>query len=95
MAWFRRKRKSEATIHADISQLPDGSTAIDVRGQTCPAYLLAINRAMDGLAGGTEASLLVDYPPCGDDVKAWADEKGYAFLGVSHEEGTWHIRVRK
>ena len=66
-----------------------------MRGQTCPGYLLAINRAMDQLDTGTEAHLLVDYPPCGDDVKAWAGEKGYAFLGFTQEGGTWHIRVRK
>lgn len=93
--WLRRHRQQAPTIHSEVSQRPDGATAIDVRGQTCPGYLLAINRAMDALATGTEAHLLVDYPPCGDDVKAWADERGYAFLGVTQADGVWHIRVRK
>jgi len=95
MGLFRRRQEREPTIHAEVSQLPGGETAIDVRGQTCPGYLLAINRAMEDLTQGTEAHLLVDYPPCGDDVRAWTAEKGYAFLGFSHEDGTWHIRVRK
>lgn len=93
--WLRRHRRQAPTIRAEVSRLPGGGTAIDVRGQTCPGYLLAINRAMDALATGTEAHLLVSYPPCGDDVKAWADEKGYAFLGVTQADGSWYIRVRK
>ena len=95
MGWFRSKDARPSTIHSTVSRLPDGEAAIDVRGQTCPGYLLAINRAMDTLEAGTEARLLVDYPPCGDDVKAWADEKGYAFLGFTEVDGVWHIRVRK
>ncbi|HKJ71269.1 MAG TPA: sulfurtransferase TusA family protein [Gammaproteobacteria bacterium] len=96
MGWFRsRKSRRESTIHSEIRRLPGGETAIDVRGQTCPGYLLAINKAMGLLQTGTEAHLLVDYPPCGDDVKAWADEKGHAFLGFTEDEGFWRIRVRK
>ncbi|HKJ87932.1 MAG TPA: sulfurtransferase TusA family protein, partial [Gammaproteobacteria bacterium] len=87
---LRRKGKSrEKTIQAAVSAQPDGTTAIDVRGQTCPGYLLAINRAMDAMERGTTAKLLVDYPPCGDDVRAWCDEKGYRFLDFSQEPECW------
>ncbi len=72
-----------------------GVAIIDVRGQTCPGYLLAINRAVEGLAPGTEAELLITYPPCGDDVQAWCKEKGIAFLGIEAGEHVWRIRIRK
>ena len=95
MGWFRKRRRRERAAHSPVRRLPGGAAAIDVRGQTGPGYLLAINRALDELAAGTEAHLLVDYPPCGDDVKAWTDEKGYVFLGLTRADGMWEIRVRK
>ncbi|KPV41158.1 hypothetical protein AN478_04485 [Thiohalorhabdus denitrificans] len=96
MRLFGRKRKDpEKTIYAAVTPQDDGTTAIDVRGQTCPGYLLAINQAMDSLEHGTTAKLLVDYPPCGDDVRAWCDEKGYRFLDFAQETENWAIIVQK
>ena len=60
----------------------NGVATIDVRGQTCPGYLLSIDKEVGKLGHGTYARLLITYPPCGDDIKAWAKEKNITFLDL-------------
>ena len=95
MWWPFSRRGARKTIHAAISNNDDGSVSIDVRGQTCPGYLLSINQAMDTLDTGTDAVLITTYAPCGDDVKAWCKEKGYTYGGMSEEKDIWRISVTK
>ncbi|MFB6259535.1 MAG: sulfurtransferase TusA family protein, partial [Thiohalorhabdaceae bacterium] len=78
-----------------VAREEDGTTTIDARGQTCPGYLLAINRAMDELEPGTTARLLVDYPPAEEDVRAWCEHRGYMFEGITGGQGGWTFVVRK
>ncbi len=68
---------------------------INVSGQTCPGYLLAINHAVDPLPRGTRIKLLITYPPCGDDVGAWCQAKGINLVSISHEVGKWVISLLK
>lgn len=93
--WPFRRKQPHKTIFADISNNPDGSVNIDVRGQTCPGYLLSINKAMDSLAVGKKAFLITTYAPCGDDVKAWCNEKGYTYEGIEQKDNRWEIGVTK
>ncbi|HKK05272.1 MAG TPA: sulfurtransferase TusA family protein [Gammaproteobacteria bacterium] len=93
--WPFRKKEPYKTIGAVITTGPDGRVSVDVRGQTCPGYLLSINKAIDSLEQGTSALLLMTYAPCGDDVHAWCKEKGYTFDGLFHEDGIWKIAVTK
>ncbi|MDH5786267.1 MAG: sulfurtransferase TusA family protein [Chromatiales bacterium] len=81
-----------STIHASVFE-EDGIIFIDVRGQTCPGYLLAINRETDRLPPATEVALIITYPPCGDDVHAWCREKGYQFHGIEPGDGLYRIRL--
>ena len=90
---FGRKRR-ETGIRANSVHFEGGEVVIDVRGQTCPGYLLAINRAVDELQAGTDARLLMTYAPCGDDVLAWCRRRGLEYLGLSVEEGVWTVRIR-
>ncbi|MGM0413294.1 MAG: sulfurtransferase TusA family protein [Pseudomonadota bacterium] len=92
---FRRPREAGGGIQAAVTPRADGTVTIDVRGQTCPGYLLAINRAMDSLEAGTAATLLVDYPPCGEDIQAWCSARGYRFEGVEGDASGWSLRVTK
>lgn len=92
---FRNKNIPHKTIHAEITTNSDGSVNIDVRGQTCPGYLLAINKAMDTLDKGKKAFLLTSYAPCGDDVKAWCKERGYTYDGIVQDNAIWKIAVTK
>ena len=88
-----KKEAPRVTIRAEVFER-DGLTCIDVRGQTCPGYLLAINRETDKLPAATEVALLTTYPPCGDDVHAWCKAKGYQYKGIEPGEGLYHIRLR-
>ncbi len=60
-----------------------GEICVDVRGQTCPGYLLAVNKAVKGLPTGTRVRLLVTYEPAPTDVADWCQAKGYRFQGIT------------
>lgn len=68
---------------------------VDVSGQTCPGYLLAINHAVDPLPSGTRIKLLITYPPCGDDVATWCSAKGVTLDSIEQEGGKWVISLLK
>lgn len=93
--WPFGRKKREPGIRANSVTFDGSEAVIDVRGQTCPGYLLAINRAVDELAAGTRARLLMTYAPCGDDVLAWCRRRELDYLGLSVEDGVWVIRIRK
>ena len=91
---FRRKATTGPGINARVT-FEEGIALIDVRGQTCPGYLLAINKAVEALPPGTEARLLISYPPCGSDVQAWCRERNIRFLEFIPAGRQWEIRIRK
>ena len=93
--WPFRRQREKPEIRANRVEMIDGEALIDVSGQTCPGYLLAINRAVDELPPGTTARLRITYPPCGNDVHAWCKEKGVTFLGMQEHADHWLIRIRK
>jgi len=87
--------KQHSSIEANSIEIDNGIAIIDVRGQTCPGYLLAINKAVAGLAPGMSARLLISYPPCGEDVKAWARERHIEYTGIEYKNAMWIISIRK
>lgn len=93
--WPFGKKASSSGINANSVEIIDGIAIIDVRGQTCPGYLLAINKAVEQLPTGTTAQLIITYPPCGEDVKAWAKEKQIEFIGLYQKTDHWVIEVKK
>ena len=93
--WPFWRKAPHKTIFADITNNTDGSVNINVRGQTCPGYLLSINKAMDSLEEGKKAYLITTYAPCGDDIKAWCNERGYTSYGIVQEDNSWKIAVTK
>ncbi len=93
---FKRKQQPKrSSIHAEVSFDEAGTALVDVRGQTCPGYLLAINNAVEPLPAGTTVQLIISYPPCGDDVHAWCKEKGVSFNGIDVDDGLWRIHLKK
>ncbi|MHB1942195.1 MAG: sulfurtransferase TusA family protein [Acidiferrobacteraceae bacterium] len=92
---FRKKVDSGPTLRATSVTIENGTATIDVTGQTCPGYLLAINKAFDALDAGTTARLVTTYSPCGDDVEAYCKARGFEYLGASESQGAWVIRIRK
>jgi TusA-related sulfurtransferase len=83
------------TISSKTSVDENGVVFIDVRGQTCPGYLLSINKEVEKLQPGTNARLLITYPPCGDDIKAWAKERSIVFVDLQQQDGMWIVNIRK
>ncbi|MDH5370300.1 MAG: sulfurtransferase TusA family protein [Gammaproteobacteria bacterium] len=93
--WPFSNKTTEPGIKPSSIKVVNGITEIDVRGQTCPGYLLAINKAVETLDKGTTAKLLITYPPCGEDVKAWCRERKIEYIGLIQEEGMWVINIKK
>jgi len=93
--WPFNKRIAKSSIRARSVNIVDGVHEIDVRGQTCPGYLLAINKAVEALDPGTKARLLITYPPCGEDVRAWCKEKKIQYLGLFQDKDMWIISIEK
>ncbi|MBI5612959.1 MAG: sulfurtransferase TusA family protein [Gammaproteobacteria bacterium] len=93
--WPFKRNNRRPEISANSVTMTGGEVVVDVRGQTCPGYLLAINKAVDALPAGAAVRLLITYPPCGEDVQHWSNARGYEFLGVAPENGLWIVRIRK
>jgi TusA-related sulfurtransferase len=93
--WPFRKQAQTNGIAASSVNIVDGIAEIDVRGQTCPGYLLAINKAVDQLDSGMKAKLLITYAPCGEDIKAWCRKKQIEFLDLTQSKEMWIIHIQK
>ena len=92
---FTKTQPKIAEIKANSVVIENGVATIDVRGQTCPGYLLAINKAVDGLPADTPlARLIISYAPCGNDVRAWCKARAIEYRGISQKDGTWTIEIR-
>jgi TusA-related sulfurtransferase len=104
MAWkdvwkiLSGRARAEPAARTDCRRAENGEWIVDVRGQTCPGYLLEINRHVSALDAGQAVILRVSYPPCGEDVRAWCERKEYAFKGVEraggkNEDGYYEITI--
>ena len=80
-------------VYSRRRRLESGEWLVDVRGQTCPGYLLDINRHVRAIGPGARVRLRITYPPCGDDVRAWCAEKGYEFHDIEYAHGCYDIRI--
>lgn len=91
--WPFPQKKKKNGITASSVDVTDGFVTIDVRGLTCPGYLLAINKAVSTLPKKSKVKLLITYPPCGEDVKAWCKEKDIKYIRLSSKDETWVIEI--
>ncbi|MDH5231712.1 MAG: sulfurtransferase TusA family protein [Gammaproteobacteria bacterium] len=92
--WPFKKPSNILTVVSTVVE-QDGISLIDVRGQTCPGYLLAINKAVEKLPIGSVAKLLITYAPCSTDVQAWCKEKNIEFQTIVEENNYWVITIKK
>ena len=83
--WLARGKRSAQTPRTNVWQRDDGAWCVDVRGQTCPGYLLEIDRAVANVGAGARIRLLISYPPCGDDVRVWCAQKGHTLHGIGRD----------
>lgn len=92
---FFHKKNKPSGIQARSIRHESNKAIVDVRGQTCPGYLLAINKAVETIQVGMDIELLITYPPCGEDVQAWCKERNITFIGLQQKEKNWVIKIRK
>ena len=94
LARVRRWLGGAAQSPRTVVRWEGGGWIVDVRGQTCPGYLLEIDRAVARIGAGARISLLISYPPCGDDVRVWCEQKGHALHGIERTaEGHFSIAI--
>ncbi|MEE9321170.1 MAG: sulfurtransferase TusA family protein [Granulosicoccus sp.] len=92
--WPFTKKRVKNTIEANSITVESGVVVIDVRGQTCPGYLLSINKAIDQLDKGTSVKLLISYQACVDDMEAWCKNRKIELVDISDVDGIWTIRIK-
>ncbi len=98
---FTKKINSAQNVKSGIKAFvsyDDDVAIIDVRGRTCPGYLLAINKVVGELNPKNKAKLLMTYLPCIEDVKAWCKGKGKGIDYLSLEKKTekaWVALIQK
>lgn len=93
---FRTKAEHPpATLKTKCTVAEGGVMTIDVTGQTCPGYLLSINKAFDRLGPGASARLVTTYSPCSGDVEAYCKARGFEYVGACESDGAWIVEIRK
>ena len=95
MFGFLNFGNKSSAIQAIIEER-DGAVIVNVENQTCPGYLLSINKAIEKYPKGTNFTLKITYPPCGEDVESYCRQKKLEFLGMdTSQEGIYLIRIKK
>ena len=72
----------------------DNEVLIDVSGQTCPGYLLNINKKVKTLTSGTIVRILTTYIPCENDLKAWCKFNNFKFIDLTKNQGKYEVIVK-
>jgi TusA-related sulfurtransferase len=69
---------------------------LDCRGQVCPLPILALAKAVPGLAVGDVVAVVADDPAAAADVPAWCRMKGQEYVGADvADDGTPRYLVRR
>lgn len=92
--WPFRPSKYNPVALARVTEI-DGIVHIDVKGQSCPNYLVSIQRAFESLPPGKEVKLFLTYGPGDGDVRAWCEARKILILGMEENNGTWAILLKK
>ncbi len=93
--WPFTNKQINNKVRANSIVVEDGVVVIDVCGQTCPGYLLSINNAIDQLDKGTSAKLLISYPACTEDIKAWCKNREIELVDMSNVDGIWAVLIKR
>ncbi len=67
------------------------STVLDCLGQRCPLPVIALAKAMPGVAVGDTIRVLADDPAAAFDIPAWCRMRGQEFAG-SPGPSTFDVR---
>jgi tRNA 2-thiouridine synthesizing protein A len=70
-------------------------TTVDARGQSCPAPLVTLYRALKDAPPGSRFELLATDPGSKSDVPSWSTLTGHTLEDSSEREGVFHYVIRK
>ncbi len=73
----------------------DSPHRIDYRGLRCPLPVIRARKALRGLPAGSEARILADDPSAPSDFTAFCEIAGHELVGITEQDGTYSIRIRK
>ncbi len=68
---------------------------VDARGQSCPAPLVTLAKALKGSASGDLFELLATDPGSKSDVPSWAKMSGNELVEASEDAGTFRYVIRR
>jgi tRNA 2-thiouridine synthesizing protein A len=63
------------------------SVTIDTRGLSCPLPLSKVRKAMRSVENGTDVQVLATDPLADQDLRAYCEASGCAFLSVDRLDG--------
>jgi tRNA 2-thiouridine synthesizing protein A len=63
------------------------SVTIDTRGLSCPLPVLKVRKAMRSVENGTKVHILATDPLADQDLRAYCEVSGCAFLSVGKLDG--------
>jgi tRNA 2-thiouridine synthesizing protein A len=70
-------------------------TLLDCRGQRCPLPVIALARALPGVAVGSVVRVVADDPAAAVDIPAWCRLRGQEFVGTAEVDGAPGYDVRR
>jgi len=71
------------------------SNVIDATGYNCPIPVLKARKALKGLAGGEEVTVLASDPASAIDIPHFCNTTGNELLSQSERDGVFTYRIRK
>ena len=72
------------------------TTELDCRGQVCPGPIIALAKALPGIAVGELLAIVADDPAARHDVAAWCRMRGQEYVGEEPaDDGVPRYLVRR
>jgi tRNA 2-thiouridine synthesizing protein A len=71
------------------------SSVVDCEGMQCPMPVVKTAQAIRQLEPGQVLELKATDPGVEPDMKAWASRTGNELLEIRHEQGVYHVFIKK
>lgn len=68
---------------------------LDCSGQACPLPVINTAREIKTIEIGQVLELLATDPGVEPDMKAWASRTKNTLLGIEHDDGVYHVFLRR
>jgi len=92
--WPFNKKPPQRSVKSKLL-IQNEKVYIDVRGQSCPNFILSIQRALANIEPGIDTSLLFTYKPGNSDIRILCAARKVLVKSMVLTNGTWEMVVRK